>query len=155
MTPKGFSNKEDDFGAGEACWEMPKTASNASQTMNSTSDPPAVDSSFPKTQLVQSPHLPSSYTGNIAQAAPAPVEVPKYPTDRWGSGTNLPSSSRTNCHKFDKGASVWKSSDSNSISTFGFCLGSQPIRGEAEASCRVFQSRKSKCRYIVNNYTIF
>nr|TKS05425.1 hypothetical protein D5086_0000135220 [Populus alba] len=91
MTPKGFSNKGDDFGAGEACWEMPKTASNASQTMNSTSDPPAVDSSFPKTQLVQSPHLPSSYTGNIAQAAPAPVEVPKYPTDGGVLGqTSLP-----------------------------------------------------------------
>ncbi|KAI9388836.1 hypothetical protein POPTR_009G123800v4 [Populus trichocarpa] len=58
---------------------------------NFQSDPPAVDNSFPKTQLVQSPHLPSSYTGNIAQAAPVPVEVPKYSTDRWGSGTNLPS----------------------------------------------------------------
>ncbi|KAJ6692774.1 ZINC FINGER CCCH DOMAIN-CONTAINING PROTEIN 19 [Salix purpurea] len=46
-------------------------------------DPPAVDNSFPKTQLVQSPQN--------AQAAPAPVEVPKYSTDRWNSGTNLPS----------------------------------------------------------------
>ncbi|KAF9676082.1 hypothetical protein SADUNF_Sadunf09G0101400 [Salix dunnii] len=46
-------------------------------------DPPAVDNSFPKTQLIQSPQ--------IAQAAPAPVEVPKYSTDRWNSGTNLPS----------------------------------------------------------------
>ncbi|KAJ7001338.1 zinc finger CCCH domain-containing protein 19-like [Populus alba x Populus x berolinensis] len=54
-------------------------------------DPPAVDNSFLKTQLVQSPHLPSSFTGNIAQAAPVPVEVPKYSTDRWDSGTNLPS----------------------------------------------------------------
>ncbi|KAJ6707943.1 hypothetical protein OIU85_028237 [Salix viminalis] len=55
-------------------------------------DPPAVeDNSFPKTQLVQSPHLPSSFTGNIAQAAPVPVDVPKYSPDRWNSGTNLPS----------------------------------------------------------------
>uniref|UniRef100_A0A6N2M1D1 Uncharacterized protein n=1 Tax=Salix viminalis TaxID=40686 RepID=A0A6N2M1D1_SALVM len=53
-------------------------------------DPPAVeDNSFPKTQLVQSPHLPSSFTGNIAQAAPVPVDVPKYSPDRWNSGTNL------------------------------------------------------------------
>ena len=36
MTSKGFSNKGDGFGAGEACREMPKTTSNASQTMNST-----------------------------------------------------------------------------------------------------------------------
>ncbi|KAG5247833.1 zinc finger CCCH domain-containing protein [Salix suchowensis] len=55
-------------------------------------DPPAVeDNSFLKTQLVQSPHLPSSFTGNIAQAAPVPVEVPKFSPDRWNSGTNLPS----------------------------------------------------------------
>ncbi|KAJ6739152.1 hypothetical protein OIU74_004001 [Salix koriyanagi] len=55
-------------------------------------DPPALeDNSFLKTQLVQSPHLPSSFTGNIAQAAPVPVEVPKYSPDRWNSGTNLPS----------------------------------------------------------------
>ncbi|CAK7329614.1 unnamed protein product [Dovyalis caffra] len=200
MSDKGFLNKGDDVGAGEAAnenlwgqgrekqtqqsqsWEMPKTASNASQTTNSMvisesvprvvpeispatpstvvaqsaakvneaekiwhyqdpsgkiqgpfsmvqlrkwnntgyfptdlriwrntetkddsillsdaltgnfqRDAPAADGSFLKTPLVQSLHLPSSYTGNVAQAAPAPVEVPKYSTDRWGSGTNLPS----------------------------------------------------------------
>ncbi|KAL3580712.1 hypothetical protein D5086_018547 [Populus alba] len=98
---------------------------------NFQSDPPAVDNSFPKTQLVQSPHLPSSYTGNIAQAAPAPVEVPKYSTDRWGSGTNLPSptpgQTATSLTKEQVFESQWTSTQSQPV---GSVLGANQSSGD-------------------------